>query len=171
VISLSSSSERDVRRLGRRRQRALGVLAARPARLLYAAVLGMLVLLAAAVPSLGAEEFTREELPKYEQQLAAKQVASASVNKFLRTVDATLKNGEKVVVRIAKGKDDSAIAALHAAGAKVTVLSSKQARSAKPEKRAHTHHKKRDAIIIAIVVVVLLVLVGGFLWLRRRSAD
>jgi hypothetical protein len=110
--------------------------------------------------------YTKESLPAYEQQLAAGQIASVTINKRLRSLRITLKDGSHVLAHYAAKQEPEVSAALKAKGVSVVVLSPAAAK--KEASKAPVHHKLRyiaGGILIAVVVIV-----GGVLfWDRRRK--
>lgn len=113
--------------------------------------------------------YKHESETKFAQQLAAKQIASAIVNKRLRTVRLTLKDGTHVLARYPKHQEPQTVARLKARGATVTVLAKQDAEKEAKAKKP-THHKIRyivGAVVIAVIVIVGVVLLVN----RRRQRD
>jgi hypothetical protein len=113
--------------------------------------------------------YRHETEAEFEQQIAAKKIKSAVINRSLRTVRVQLDDGTYVLGKYPKHQVPQTIARLKAAGATVTLLSKKQGeRQAGKEK----HHKHKIRYIAGGVVIVLVV-VGGVVWLirRRRQVD
>ncbi len=110
--------------------------------------------------------YTKESLPEYEQQLASGKIASVTINKRLRSLRITLKDGSHVLAHYAARGEPAVLAALNAKHVNVTVLSPAAAK--KEASKAPVHHKLRyiaGGILIAVVVIV-----GGVLfWDRRRK--
>jgi hypothetical protein len=109
-------------------------------------------------------DYTHESEAAFEQQLASKQIRSAIVNKRLRTVRVTLKNGTHVLGRYPKHQAPQTIARLQAQGATVTVLAKKQAEQEAGKKPKH--HKIR--YIAGGVLIVVILVVGAVLLVNRR---
>jgi hypothetical protein len=118
----------------------------------------------------GAEEtvtYQHESLQEYEQQLAAGKIGAGSINKVLKSIRITLKDGSHVLAKYSKGEEPKVKQAMQAKGVRVTILSHSQA--AKEAKKSPKH--KLRYIAGAVVIVVLLV-VGGVLFLdRKRKAQ
>jgi hypothetical protein len=108
-------------------------------------------------------DYTHESEAAFEQQLAAKQIRSAIVNKRLRTVRVTLKDGAHVLGRYPKHQAPQTIARLQAQGATVTVLAKKQAEQEAGKKPKH--HKIR--YIVGGVLIVVILVVGAVLLVNR----
>jgi uncharacterized protein GlcG (DUF336 family) len=109
-------------------------------------------------------DYTHESEAAFEQQLASKQIRSAIVNKRLRTVRVTLKDGAHVLGRYPKHQAPRTIARLKAQGATVTVLAKKQAEQEVGKKPKH--HKIR--YIVGGVLIVVILIVGAVLLVNRR---
>jgi Flp pilus assembly protein TadB len=109
-------------------------------------------------------DYTHESEAAFEQQLASKQIRSAIVNKRLRTVRVTLKDGTRVLGRYPKHQAPQTIARLQAQGATVTVLAKKQAEQEAGKKPKH--HKIR--YIAGGVLIVVILVVGAVLLVNRR---
>jgi hypothetical protein len=127
---------------------------------------GALASPAAAIAAEGTVSYTHESLQQYEKQLAAGEIKSATVNKKVRSVHLTLKDGRHVLAKYAAHEEPKVAAALEAKGVPVSILSKA---AADKEARKPVHHKLRyiaGGILIAVIVVV-----GGvLLWDRRRKA-
>jgi hypothetical protein len=122
-------------------------------------------LLAPAAPAAEAKvDYAHESEAAFEQQLASKQIRSAIVNKRLRTVRVTLKDGTHVLGRYPKHQAPQTIARLQAQGATVTVLAKKQAEQEAGKKPKH--HKIR--YIVGGVLIVVILVVGAVLLVNRR---
>jgi hypothetical protein len=122
-------------------------------------------LLAPAAPAAEAKvDYAHESEAAFEQQLASKQIRSAIVNKRLRTVRVTLKDGTRVLGRYPKHQAPQTIARLQAQGATVTVLAKKQAEQEAGKKPKH--HKIR--YIVGGVLIVVILVVGAVLLVNRR---
>jgi hypothetical protein len=109
-------------------------------------------------------DYKSESEATFAQQLAKREVASVTVNKRLRTLRVTLKDGTHVLARYPKRAEPSTVARLRANGVSVTVLTGSQAAKQQPKQSAH--HKIR--YIAGGVVIVVIVIVGLVLLLNRR---
>jgi hypothetical protein len=108
--------------------------------------------------------YQAESYPTYEQQLNGDQIASVTVNKRLRSLRVTLKDGRYALAKYAPKGEPAAVAALQAKHVPVTVLTPAQAKLEVPKKV--DHHKLR--YIAGAVVVVVIVIVGGVLFISRK---
>ena len=113
--------------------------------------------------------YRHETEAEFEQQIAAKKIKDAVINRSLRTVRVTLDDGSHVLGKYPKHQVPQTIARLKAAGATVSLLSKKEGerQAAKGKK-----HKHKIRYIIGGVLIVLIV-IGGVVWLvkRRRQID
>lgn len=108
-------------------------------------------------------DYVQESEADFAKQLAKREVASVTINKRLRTMRVTLKDGSHYVARYPKQREPATAARLKANGVSVTVLSKAQAeKSAGPKK---SHHRIR--YVVGGVLIVAIVLVGGVLLYRR----
>ncbi len=109
-----------------------------------------------------------ESYAEYKAQLAAGQIESVTINKRLRSLRITLKDGRTYLAKYAPKERRQAEAALRAAHVKVAILSAAAAKQA--EKNRPVHHKIR--YIAGGVLLVVLIVVGAVLLIRhrRRSA-
>jgi hypothetical protein len=109
--------------------------------------------------------YEHESEAAFAQQLAAKQIQSATINKRLRIVHLRLTDGRYVLARYPKHQAPQTAAKLKAHGVAVTVLSKadaeKEAKAKKP-----IHHKIR--YIVGAVVIAVIVIVGAVLLVNRR---
>lgn len=125
------------------------------------AALTCLSLLPAALAA-GAEptiKYAPESFSQYQQQLASGQVKAVTINKRVRSLRVTLKDGKYVLAKYAPHEEQKIDAALQAKGVNVTILQPKEA--AKEVKKAPVKHKLRyiaGGIVIVVVIVVGLVL-------------
>jgi hypothetical protein len=119
------------------------------------------VSLAAAVPSQAA--FQKESVQEYTTQLAASQITEATINKRVRSIHLTLKDGRHVLIKYGKGEEPKFAAELRAKGIAVTVL---QPTAAAKEAKAPAKHKLR--YIAGGILVVVVVVVGAVLLIDRR---
>jgi len=117
----------------------------------------------------GTITYEHESEAAFRQQLAARQIRSVTINKRLRTLRITLKDGRHVLARYPPKTEPRVARELKAKGATVSVLSKAQAEA--EAKKAPRHHKIRyivGGVVIALVVVAAVV----FLIRRqRRLAD
>ena len=113
--------------------------------------------------------YEKESEAAWEQQLASRQIRSATINKFLKTVRTTLKDGRLVLFKYPKGQEHRVRAQLAAKHVRVTALTHSQAVS-EAKKKPH-HHKLR--YIVGGIVLGLIVLAGAVLLIKRwrRPAD
>jgi hypothetical protein len=124
-------------------------------------LLGALSLAAAA--GAATPVYEKESEPIWEQQLAARQIRSATINKFLQTVRTTLKDGRHVLFKYPKGQESRVRKQLAARHVRVTVLTHGQAVS--EAKKKPRHHKLR--YIVGGVVLGVIVLAGAVLLVKR----
>ena len=144
----------------------------RPSRRLAGALaalwLGLLLLIAVAAVSAGAAtDYTKESLQEYAKQLDAGEVLSATVNRKLRSLRLTLKDGRHVLVKYEKRAFPAEQAKLKAKHVTVTVLTPSAANKEFREKPKH--HKIR--YIVGGVLILVIVVVVAVLLFRRRSRD
>jgi hypothetical protein len=129
--------------------------------------IGALASPAAAGAAEGTVTYTRESFQEYEKQLAAAEIKSVTINKKVRSVHITLKDGRHVLAKYAAHEEPKVASALEAKGVPVSILS--KAAADQEAKKGVVHHKLRyiaGGILIAVIVVV-----GGvLLWDRRRKA-
>jgi ATP-dependent Zn protease len=121
--------------------------------------------------ALAAEEasihYTEESLAQYEQQLNSGQVKSVTINKRLRSLRVTLKDGSYFKARYkAKGEPEQT-AKLQAKHVPFNILTPTEAEA--EAKKVQVHHKLR--YIAGGALLVLIVLVGGVLYMRRRREE
>ncbi len=126
------------------------------------ALLGCVSLLATAIAGAAATPvYQKETLAEYEKQLSGGQIQSVTVNKRVRSLRVTLKDGRYVLAKYKAKGEPAVVAALQAKGVPVTVLSSSEAAKEKPAK-----HKLR--YIVGGVVIVVLLIVGAVLFIDRK---
>jgi hypothetical protein len=123
-----------------------------------------LLLPVAAVAVASPPAYQPESLTAYEQQLAAGQIASVTINKRLRSLRVTLKDGHYVLAKYKRKGEPAAVAALDAKHVPVTVLLPAEAKKEVPKKAGH--HRLR--YIAAAIVVVVIVIVGAVLYISRK---
>ena len=109
--------------------------------------------------------YKHESEAEFAQQLAARKIQSATVNKRLRTVRLTLKDGTHVLAKYPKHQEPQTVAKLKAHGVAVSVLAKADAEKEAKSKKA-THHKLR--YIVGAVVIAVIVIAGGVLLVNRR---
>ena len=133
--------------------------------------LALLVCLTVAAPlaaARGAVSYRHESEAEFTQQLASRQIASATINKRLRTIRVTLKDGRHVLAKYPPRQEPRVLAELRAKGVQVSVLGKAQAVA--EEKKVPKKHKLR--YIIGGVLIAIVVVVGGvLLYNRTRSRD
>jgi len=117
----------------------------------------------------GTITYEREDEAAFRQQLAARQIRSVTINKRLRTLRVTLKDGRHVLAHYPPKTEPQVARELKAKGVAVAVLSKGQAQ-AEAKKIPH-HHKIRyivGGVVIALVVVAVVVY---FIRRQRHLAD
>lgn len=110
---------------------------------------------------------THESQAAYEKQLAAGEIATARINKRVRHLDITLKNGQQFTYVYPAHSEPAVAAKVTAKHVRLEVLS--PAAASAEAKKAPVHHKLRyiaAGILGAIVIIVLIVL---FVDRRRKS--
>jgi len=113
--------------------------------------------------------YAPESEATFKQQLDAKKIESVVINKRLRSMRITLKDGSHVLAKYPKKQSEAAIAELRAKGVAVTVLSSAQAKK-DAGKGKSAHHKIRY-IVGGVLIVVILLVIAVLLFNRRRRRD
>jgi hypothetical protein len=111
--------------------------------------------------------YESESLQAYEQQLHSSQIASVVINKRLRSLRITLKNGQHVKARYAAHQEPAVVKAIEAKNIPVTVLSPTEAQA--EAKSVPKHHKLR--YIAGAAVIVVIAIVGGVLYIRRKRGE
>jgi ATP-dependent Zn protease len=106
--------------------------------------------------------------PEFAKDLAAGQVERALVNRKLRVLSVTLKDGSHVRVHYPKSQEAQTVARLQRAGVEVKVLSSAEAEKEANKKKPS--HKLRY-IVGAVVIVVIVLAIGALFYSRRRRRD
>jgi hypothetical protein len=109
--------------------------------------------------------YRHETEAEFEQQIAAKKIKTAVINRSLRTVRVTLDDGEYVLGKYPKHQVPQTIARLKAAGATVSLLSKKEGERQAGKAKKHKH---KIRYIVGGVVIVLIVIGGVVLLIRRR---
>jgi hypothetical protein len=115
----------------------------------------------------GAASEEQESEAAFQQQLAARQIRAAIVNRHLRRMRLTLRDGRHVVAVYPKRHFPALRAQLEAKHVKVTVLTPSQAKQ-ETKKLRHPHHKLRYIVGGVLVVVIVLVAALVLMWRRRR---
>jgi len=133
--------------------------------LLLACALALCPLLGGlALAAEGTIDYVKESEADFAKQLAAKEVASVKINKRLRTMRVTLKDGSHYLTSYPKKQEPQTEARLRARHVTVTVLS--KAEAEKEAKHRSKHHKIR--YIVGGVVIVVIVIAGAVLLINRR---
>jgi hypothetical protein len=112
--------------------------------------------------------YQNETFKQYEQQLAGAQIQSVTINKRLRSLRITLKDGRYVLAKYKAHEEPTVAAALEAKHVPVTALAPSEA--LKEVAKKPVHHKLR--YIAGGILIVVIVIVGAVLYInRRRNAD
>ncbi|MGD0454530.1 MAG: ATP-dependent metallopeptidase FtsH/Yme1/Tma family protein [Solirubrobacteraceae bacterium] len=127
------------------------------------ALLACISLLTTAVAS-GAVAYQKESFAEYQQQLASGQVQAVTINKRVRSVRVTLKDGRYVLAKYKPKEEPAVAAALAAKHVPVTVLTPTEA--VKELKAKPVHHKLR--YIVGGIAIVVIVIVGAVLYIARK---
>lgn len=122
------------------------------------------VLIAPVATAGAAIHYTKESLAEYEHQLAGGEIAAVTINKFVRSVRVTLKNGNYVLATYPPHEEPTVYAHLTAKGVAVTVLTSTAAKA--EAKKAPVKHKLR--YIAGGILIVVVIIVGGVIFIDRR---
>jgi hypothetical protein len=126
------------------------------------------LLAAAAAAGAAAPTYEKESFSTYEQQLAGGQIQAVTINKKLRSVRVTLKDGRYVLAKYKPKEEPKVAAALQAKGVSVTVLLPTEANKEVGKKAVH--HKLR--YIAGGIVILVIVIVGAVLFIdRKRKSD
>ena len=139
----------------------------------FPAVAALIVMLAfAALPAatMAAPEtisYEHESEAAFRQQLASRQIRSAIINKRLRSLRLTLKDGGHVLAHYPAHSERKVARELKAKHVAVTVLSKGEAEG--EAKKVPRHHKIR--YIVGGVVIALVVIAGAIFLIRRRRLD
>ncbi|MGP0100771.1 MAG: hypothetical protein ACLPUT_03995 [Solirubrobacteraceae bacterium] len=130
--------------------------------------LACISLLSAAVAagSAAAITYQTEKYTEYQQQLAGGQIQAVTINKRLRSVRITLKDGRHVLAHYKRKEEPTVIAALNAKHVHVTLLTSSEA--LKELKSKPKHHKLRYIVGGALIVVILIVTVVLLINRKRK---
>lgn len=141
-----------------------------PLALMLLALAAALIAPAAASAATSSEEnikYGHESLAEYEQQLESGQVTALVINKRIRRLHITLKNGQHMLATYPPKKEPEQVAKATAKHVPVSVLSPAAAKA--EAAKAPVHHKLRyiaGGILIAVIVIVGAVLLID----RRRKA-
>jgi hypothetical protein len=131
------------------------------------ALLACLSLASAALAS-GAESTTIKYAPEsfatYQQQLAAGKIKAVTINKRVRSLRLTLKDGSYHLAKYNPHEEPKIASDLQAKGVEVTVLQPTEA--AKEVKKASVKHKLR--YIAGGILVVVVIVVGLVLYVDRK---
>jgi thioredoxin-like negative regulator of GroEL len=117
-----------------------------------------------AASAVGAINYQKESYAAYQQQLASGQIQAVTINKRLRSLRVTLKDGRYVLAKYNKHEEPAVAAALTAKHIPVTVLTPTEA--VKEEKAQPKHHKLR--YIAGGILIVVIVIVGAVLFISRK---
>lgn len=131
---------------------------------LVASVACAALLSGAVVAGAATVSYQHESLKEYEQQLAGGQIQAVTINKRIRSLRVTLKDGRYVLARYPPKQEPKVAAALQAKHVAVTLLT--PAEALKEAKAIPVHHKLR--YIAGGVVIVVIALIVAMLLLRRR---
>lgn len=119
---------------------------------------------AGAAGAAGVATYQPESFRTYEQQLAGGQIRAVTVNKKLRSLRITLRDGSYVLAKYAPKDEPKTVAALEAKHVPVTILTPTEA--AKQVTKKTVHHKLR--YIAGGIVIVVIVVVGAVLYVNRK---
>ncbi len=136
-----------------------------------AALLVLLAVLAgsaaAQAESTGTPTYTKEDLSQYEAQLNGGQIQSVIVNKRLRRLRITLKDGSHVYAKYGKKQGPKYYAQITAKRVPLTFLTVTAAK--KEQEKGAKPHKIR--YIAGGVLILVLVIVAAVLLIRRRRRE
>jgi ATP-dependent Zn protease len=124
----------------------------------------VLALVAGAAAAEGAIVYQPETLAQFEQQLAGRQIRTVTINKRVRSLRVTLKNGAYVLAKYAPHQEPALASQLRAKHVPVSVLTPTAA--IKETKGKPVHHKLR--YIAAGILVLVVVVVGLVLFIDRK---
>jgi hypothetical protein len=110
--------------------------------------------------------YKKESYAEYQQQLAARQIKSVTINKRLRSLRVTLKDGTHVLAKYGRKEEPKVASALAAKHVSVTILKPVQATK---EASATPHKHKLRYIAGGILVVAIVVVAGVLLFDRGRK--
>jgi len=127
-----------------------------------------LLLAASVAAAASTPNYQPESFKTYEQQLAGGQIQAVTVNKKLRSLRITLKDGGYVLAKYGRKEEPKTVAALEAKHVPVTILT--PAEAAKQVVKKPVHHKLR--YIAGGIIIVVIVIVGAVLYInRKRQAE
>jgi ATP-dependent Zn protease len=132
--------------------------------LLALAALASLLVALGAGSAQGAVGYVHETYPEFESQLSGGQVKEVTINKRLRTVRITLKDGSHVLAQYAPHEEPHVLRELRERHIHVAVLTAAAAK--KEQGKRPVHHKIR--YIVGGVLIAVIVIVGGVLLYNRR---
>jgi hypothetical protein len=111
--------------------------------------------------------YAPESFTEYEQQLNGGQIKAVTINKRVRSLRVTLKDGRYMLARYKPKEEKKAAAALQAKHVPVTLLTATEAgKEVKTKAKKPVKHKLR--YIAAAVLVVVIIIVVAVLLIRRR---
>jgi hypothetical protein len=136
---------------------------------LLAVLLTLLAVLAgsAAAQAESTPTYSKEALSQYEEQLHGGQIQSVTVNKRMRSLRITLKDGSHVFAKYEKKTGPKYYSQITAKGVPLIFLSADAAK--KEQEKVSKHHKIR--YIVGGVLIVILVVVAVVLLVRRRRPE
>ena len=108
--------------------------------------------------------YQNESFKEYQQQLAAGQIQAVTINKKVRSLRITLKDGRHVLAKYAAHEEPGIASALQAKHVPATVL--QPAEAANEVAKKPVHHKLR--YIAGGIVIVVIVIVGAVLFIDRK---
>jgi uncharacterized protein HemX len=124
----------------------------------------MAALAAGAAGAAGTIDYQKESFAEYKQQLASGQIQAVTINKRLRSLRVTLKDGRYVLARYNPHEETAVAAALAAKSVPVTVLTPTEA--LKEAKAKPVKHKLR--YIAGAIIIIVILIVGGVLYVNRK---
>jgi cytochrome bd-type quinol oxidase subunit 1 len=123
-----------------------------------------LLLTAGAAAAATTPNYQPESFKTYEQQLASGQIQAVTVNKKLRSLRITLKDGSYVLAKYGPKEEPKNVAALEAKHVPVTILTPTEA--AKQVTKKPVHHKLR--YIAGGIIIVVILIIGAVLYVNRK---
>lgn len=123
-----------------------------------------LLLAAGAAGAAIAPSYQPESYKTYEQQLAGGHIQAVTVNKKLRSLRVTLKDGSYVLAKYGPKEEPKNVAALEAKHVPVTILTPTEA--AKQVTKKTVKHKLR--YIAGGIVIIVILIVGAVLYINRK---
>jgi hypothetical protein len=123
-----------------------------------------LMLAAGAAGAASTPNYQPESFTTYEQQLAGGQIRAVTVNKKLRSLRITLKDGSYALAKYGPKEEPKTVAALEAKHVPVTILTPTEA--AKQATKKTVHHKLR--YIAGGILILVILIVGGVLYVNRK---